>query len=129
MGNYKPQGDFRLIRRLTVCALFPRRHELSHFVNDWLTRVRVIRQNTAVLNRLRCITNRNFVRIQRTLPLVMHAAKTPQIPDPSDQTETDLAAVAEYWAGRAMWVLVMATSLWDIDVTFARPFALAARLF
>jgi hypothetical protein len=61
--------------------------------------------------------------------LVMHAAKTPQMPDPSDQTETDLAAVAKYWAGRAMWVLVIATSLWDIAVTFDRPFALAARLF
>jgi len=86
-------------------------------------------KNTAVFNRLRCTTNGIFVRIQRTLPLVMHAANTPQIPDPSDQTETDLAAVAEYWAGRAMWVLVIATSLWDIDVTFARSFTLVARLF
>ena len=59
----------------------------------------------------------------------MNAAKTPQMPGPSDQAETDLAAVAEYWAGRAIWVLVIATSFWDIDVTFARPFILAARLF
>jgi hypothetical protein len=61
--------------------------------------------------------------------LVMHAATTPQTPDQSDQTETDLAAVAEYWGVRAVRVLVIAASLWDIAVTFDRPFALAARLF
>jgi hypothetical protein len=64
-----------------------------------------------------------------TSRLVTHAAKTAQTADPSDQTGTDLAAAAEYWAGRVMWVLVIATSLWDIAVTFDRPFALAARLF
>jgi hypothetical protein len=58
----------------------------------------------------------------------MYAAKTAQTRDPSDQTGTDLAAAAGYWAGRVVWVLVIATSLWDIAVTFARPFALAARL-
>ena len=61
--------------------------------------------------------------------LVMHGAKIAQTPDPSEQTGTDLAAAAEYWAGWPMWALVIATSLWDIAVTFDRPFALAARLF
>src|SRR5450631_932574 len=64
-----------------------------------------------------------------TSRLVTHAAKTRQTPDPSDQTGTGLAAAAEYWAWRAIWVLVMATSLWDIHITFARPLTLAARLF
>ena len=52
-----------------------------------------------------------------------------QTPDPSDRTGSDLAAAAEYWAGRVMWALAIATSWWDIAVTFDRPFALAARLF
>jgi hypothetical protein len=64
-----------------------------------------------------------------TSRLVAHAAKTAQTPDRSDQTGTDLAAAAEYWARRIMWALVIATSLWDITVTFDRPFTLAARLF
>jgi hypothetical protein len=64
-----------------------------------------------------------------TSRLVTHAAKTAQTRDPSDQAGTDLAAAAEYWAGCVMWALVIATSLWDIAVTFDRPFALAARLF
>ena len=36
---------------------------------------------------------------------------------------------AEYWAKRAMWLLVAVTSLWDIAVTFDRHVELTARLF
>ena len=64
-----------------------------------------------------------------TSRLVAHAAKTAQTPDPRDRTGTDLAAAAEYWAGRAMWVLVIIMSLWDIAVTFDTPATLMARLF
>jgi hypothetical protein len=64
-----------------------------------------------------------------TSRLVMHAAKTAQTSDTGDQTGAGLAAVAECWAGRTMWVLVIVASLWDVAVTFARPLALAARLF
>jgi hypothetical protein len=60
----------------------------------------------------------------------MDTAKTAQTPDANDPNERDVAAVAEYWAGMAMWVLVIATSLWDVAVTFGRPpLTLAAWLF
>jgi hypothetical protein len=57
------------------------------------------------------------------------AAKTGPTPDSSDQAESGLAAAAEYWAGRAMWALVIIMSLWDIAVTFDKPLLLTARLF
>jgi hypothetical protein len=57
------------------------------------------------------------------------AAKADSTLDSSDQAESGLAAAAEYWAGRAMWVLVIIISLWDIAVTFDTPSTLMARLF
>ena len=61
--------------------------------------------------------------------LVDLSTKTDSIPDSSDLGESGLAAAAEYWAGRAMWVLVIIMSLWDIAVTFDTPAILMARLF
>jgi hypothetical protein len=55
--------------------------------------------------------------------------KTDSTPDSSDEAESGLAAATEYWAGRAMWVLVIIVSLWDIAVTFDTPATLMARLF
>jgi len=55
--------------------------------------------------------------------------KTDSTPDSSDEAESGLAAAAEYWAGRAMWVLVIIMGLWDIAVTFDSPATLMARLF
>jgi hypothetical protein len=59
----------------------------------------------------------------------MRAAETDPTPDSNDRTESGLAVAAEYWAGRAVWVLVIMISLWDIAVTFDRPLLLTARLF
>jgi hypothetical protein len=59
----------------------------------------------------------------------MRTAKTDPAPDSNDRTESGLAAAAEYWAGRAVWVLVIMISLWDIAITFDKPFLLTARLF
>ena len=59
----------------------------------------------------------------------MRAAKTDPRPDSAHQAESGLAAAAEYWAGRVMWILVVMISLWDIAVTFDKPLALTARLF
>jgi hypothetical protein len=64
-----------------------------------------------------------------TSRLAMRAAKTDSTPDSSDEAQSGLAAAAEYWAGRAMWVLVIIMSLWDIAVTFDKPLLLTARLF
>jgi hypothetical protein len=55
--------------------------------------------------------------------------KTDSTPGSSDEAESGLAAAAEYWAGRAMWALVIIMSLWDIAVTFDSPATLMARLF
>ncbi len=55
--------------------------------------------------------------------------KTDSTPDSSDEAESGLAAAAEYWVGRTMWVLVIIMSLWDIAVTFDSPATLMARLF
>ena len=35
---------------------------------------------------------------------------------------------AEYWAKRALWLMVVVTSLWDILVTFDKHFALTGRI-
>ena len=59
----------------------------------------------------------------------MRAAKADSTPDSSDEADSGLAAAAEYWAGRAVWVLVIMISLWDIAVTFDKPLLLTARLF
>jgi hypothetical protein len=59
----------------------------------------------------------------------MHAANPTEAPNSSEQAESAWAATAEYWAGRIVWALVIATSLWDIAVTFDRPSLLSARLF
>ncbi|HEY4970173.1 MAG TPA: hypothetical protein VII35_09725 [Steroidobacteraceae bacterium] len=64
-----------------------------------------------------------------TSRLAMGAAKTDPTPDSNDRTDSGLAAAAEYWAGRAVWVLVIMISLWDIAVTFDKPLLLTARLF
>jgi hypothetical protein len=55
--------------------------------------------------------------------------KTDSTPDSGDEVQSGPAAAAEYWAGRAMWVLVIIMSLWDIAVTFDTPASLMARLF
>lgn len=64
-----------------------------------------------------------------TSRMAMRAAKTDPAPDSNDRTESGPAAVAEYWAGRAVWVVVIMISLWDIAVTFDKPLTLTARLF
>ena len=62
-------------------------------------------------------------------PLVKRTAKTAQTSDSSDLPQSSLSA-AECWARRTTWVLVIVMSLWDIAVTFDKPFALiTARLF
>ena len=61
--------------------------------------------------------------------MAVRAAKTDSTPDSSDQAESGLAAAAEYCAGRAVWVLAIMISLWDIAVTFDKPLLLTARLF
>jgi hypothetical protein len=61
--------------------------------------------------------------------LVDTSTKTDSTPDSSDEAESGLAAATEYWAGRAMWVLVIIVSLWDIAVAFDAPATLMARLF
>ncbi|MGC2033095.1 MAG: hypothetical protein WA642_23985 [Steroidobacteraceae bacterium] len=61
--------------------------------------------------------------------LVDMLTKTDSTPDSGDEAESGLAAATEYWAGRAMWVLVIIVSLWDIAVTFDTPATLMARLF
>jgi len=65
----------------------------------------------------------------RMKSLIDMLTKTDSTPDSSDLAESGLAAAAEYWAGRAMWVLVIIMSLWDIAVTFDTPATLMARLF
>jgi hypothetical protein len=60
---------------------------------------------------------------------VLRAAKIDPAPDSNDRSESRLADAAEYWAGRAVWVLVIMISLWDIAVTFDKPLLLTARLF
>jgi hypothetical protein len=61
--------------------------------------------------------------------LIDMLTKTDSTPDSSDEAQSGPAAAAEYWAGRAMWVLVIIMSLWDIAVTFDTPATLMARLF
>jgi hypothetical protein len=61
--------------------------------------------------------------------LVDMLTKADSAPDSSDEAQSGLAAATEYWAGRAMWVLVIIVSLWDIAVTFDTPATLMARLF
>jgi hypothetical protein len=64
-----------------------------------------------------------------TKRVAMRAANSDPTPDSSDQADSGLAEAAEYWAGRAVWVLVIMISLWDIAVTFDKPLLLTARLF
>jgi hypothetical protein len=71
---------------------------------------------------------KSLVDMLTTRP-AMRAAETDPTPDSNDRTKSGLAAAAEYWAGRAVWVLVIMISLWDIAVTFDRPLLLTARLF
>lgn len=45
-----------------------------------------------------------------------------------ERFKTASQASAEQWARRAMWLLVVVTSLWDIGVTFDKSLGLTARL-
>ena len=45
-----------------------------------------------------------------------------------ERFKTASQAAAEQWARRAVWLLVIVTSLWDIGVTFDKSLGLAARL-
>jgi hypothetical protein len=47
--------------------------------------------------------------------------------DECNRFKTTSQIAAEYWARRAMWLLVLATSLWDIGATFDRALGLTAR--
>ncbi|HEV7613365.1 MAG TPA: hypothetical protein VGO37_15915 [Steroidobacteraceae bacterium] len=55
------------------------------------------------------------------------AAPRGAAPDECDRFKTASQIAAEYWARRAMWVLVIVTSLWDIGATFDRALGLTAR--
>jgi hypothetical protein len=44
-----------------------------------------------------------------------------------ERFKTASQVAAEHWARRAMWLLVIVTSLWDIGVTFDKSLGLTAR--
>jgi len=61
------------------------------------------------------ITAKSMVHVSMT-PHEINDGMAANAPDLSYRTSSQIAA--EYWARRAMWLLVIATSLWDIAITF-----------
>jgi hypothetical protein len=62
------------------------------------------------------------------MKVMVNLLTNPNIGRAAIRSETASQIAAEYWAKRAMWLLVIVTSLWDIVVTFDKHFELSGRL-